>query len=67
MLVRASAPDFFVEDTPTAVIVGQVLGAIAQVDKATTVAKLRAARDRKRKEIGSPKAARPTPRGNPSW
>jgi DNA invertase Pin-like site-specific DNA recombinase len=52
MLVPASAPDFFVEDTPTAVLVRQVLGAIAQFDKATTVAKLRAARDRKRKEVG---------------
>ena len=50
MLVPASAPDFFVEDTPTAVLVRQVLGAIAQFDKATTVAKLRAARDRKRKQ-----------------
>jgi DNA invertase Pin-like site-specific DNA recombinase len=52
MLVPASAPDFFVEDTPTAVLVRQVLGAIAQFDKATTVAKLRAARDRRRKEVG---------------
>jgi DNA invertase Pin-like site-specific DNA recombinase len=51
MLVPASAPDFFVEETPTAVLVRQVLGAIAQF-KATTVAKLRAARDRKRKEAG---------------
>jgi DNA invertase Pin-like site-specific DNA recombinase len=33
--------------TPTAVLVRQVLGAIAQFDKATTVAKLKAARDRK--------------------
>jgi DNA invertase Pin-like site-specific DNA recombinase len=47
-LVPASAPDFFTEDTPTAVLVRQVLGAIAQFDKATTVAKLRAARDRAR-------------------
>jgi DNA invertase Pin-like site-specific DNA recombinase len=52
MLLPASAPDFFVEDTPTAVLVRQVLGAIAQFDKATTVAKLRAARDRKRNEVG---------------
>jgi hypothetical protein len=28
-------PDFFLEDTPTAVLVRQVLGAIAQFDKAT--------------------------------
>jgi DNA invertase Pin-like site-specific DNA recombinase len=46
-LIPATAPDFFTEDTPTAVLVRQVLGAIAQFDKATSVAKLKAARDRK--------------------
>ena len=51
-LVAASAPDFFLEDTPTAVLVRQVLGAIAQFDKATTIAKLKAARDRKRTAKG---------------
>src|SRR3984957_1342328 len=51
-LIPASAPDFFLEDTPTAVLVRQVLGAIAQFDKATIVAKLKAARDRKRKVTG---------------
>ena len=51
-LIPASAPDFFLEDTPTAVLVRQVLGAIAQFDKATMVAKLKAARDRKRKVTG---------------
>jgi DNA invertase Pin-like site-specific DNA recombinase len=51
-LVPASAPDFFLEDTATAVLVRQVLGAIAQFDKATLVAKLKAARDRKKAETG---------------
>ena len=51
-LIPTSAPDFFTEDTATAILVRQVLGAIAQFEKATTVAKLRAARDRKRKETG---------------
>jgi DNA invertase Pin-like site-specific DNA recombinase len=41
-LIAASAPTFFVEDTPTAVLVRQVLGAVAQFDKATTVARLAA-------------------------
>jgi DNA invertase Pin-like site-specific DNA recombinase len=40
-LIPASAPDFFQEDTPTAVLVRQVLGAIAQFDKATVVASSR--------------------------
>jgi len=51
-LVPASAPDFFMSDTPTAVLVRQVLGAIAQFDKASTVAKLAAARKRKREATG---------------
>ena len=46
-LIPATAPDFFTEDTPTAVLVRQVLGAIAQFEKTSLVAKLRAARDRK--------------------
>jgi hypothetical protein len=32
-LVPASAPDFFIEDTPAAVLVRQVLGAIAQFER----------------------------------
>jgi Resolvase, N terminal domain len=46
-LIPATAPDFFLEETPTAVLVRQVLGAIAQFEKASLVAKLKAARDRK--------------------
>jgi DNA invertase Pin-like site-specific DNA recombinase len=46
-LIPATAPDFFTEDTPTAALVRQVLGAIAQFEKASLVAKLQAARDRK--------------------
>jgi DNA invertase Pin-like site-specific DNA recombinase len=51
-LIPATAPDFFVEDTPTAVLVRQVLGAIAQFEKASLVAKLKASRERKRAAIG---------------
>ena len=40
-LIAASAPTFFIEDTPTAVLVRQVLGAVAQFEKATTVASWR--------------------------
>src|SRR4029077_12970953 len=47
-IIPASAPDFFTEDTPSAVLVRQVLGAIAQFEKASAVAKLAAARKRKR-------------------
>ena len=51
-LIAASAPTFFLEDTPTAVLVRQVLGAIAQFEKAGLVAKLAAARKRKRVATG---------------
>ncbi|KAB2942540.1 MAG: recombinase family protein [Hyphomicrobium sp.] len=47
-LVAADSPDAFVHDTPTAVMVRQILGAVAQFEKAALVAKLKGARDRKR-------------------
>ena len=52
VLIPATAPDFFTEDTPTAVLVRQVLGAIAQFEKTSLVAKLKAARDRKKAATG---------------
>jgi DNA invertase Pin-like site-specific DNA recombinase len=51
-IIAAESPRAFVEDTPTATLVRQVLGAVAQFDKAMTVAKLRLARDRIRKRDG---------------
>ena len=51
-LVAASAPTHFAEDTPTAILVRQVLGAIAEFEKTTLVAKLAAARKRKRAATG---------------
>ena len=46
-LIPATSPDHFTEDTPTARLVRQVLGAISEFEKASLVAKLKAARDRK--------------------
>jgi DNA invertase Pin-like site-specific DNA recombinase len=51
-LIAADNPSSFLDDTPTAKLVRQVLGAIAEFDKAMTVAKLRGARERKRRETG---------------
>lgn len=51
-LVPASAPDFFIDDTPTARLIRQVLGAVAEFEKATLVAKLSGARRRKRSVTG---------------
>ena len=58
-IVPASAPDFFTEDTPTAILVRQVLGAIAQFEKASAVAKLAAARKRKREREGRCEGRKP--------
>jgi DNA invertase Pin-like site-specific DNA recombinase len=51
-IIAADSPGAFVEDTPTATLVRQVLGAVAQFDKEMTAAKLRLARDRVRKRDG---------------
>ena len=60
-LIPADAPDFFTDETPTAVLVRQVLGAISQFEKATLVAKLKAARDRKRVATGRCEGRKPPP------
>jgi DNA invertase Pin-like site-specific DNA recombinase len=49
-LIAADNPGSFIDDTPTAKLVRQVLGAISEFDKAMTVAKLRGARERKRRD-----------------
>jgi DNA invertase Pin-like site-specific DNA recombinase len=51
-LIAADNPGSFIDETPTAKLVRQVLGAISEFDKAMTVAKLRGARERKRKAEG---------------
>jgi DNA invertase Pin-like site-specific DNA recombinase len=51
-LVAADSPDAFLDDTPTAVLIRQVLGAVSQFEKAALVAKLKAARDRKKAITG---------------
>ena len=51
-LIAADSPDSFLDSTPTAVLIRQVLGAVAQFEKAALVAKLRAARERKAKLTG---------------
>jgi DNA invertase Pin-like site-specific DNA recombinase len=51
-LIAADSPDSFVSDTPTAVLIRQILGAVAQFEKAMLVNKLRGARDRKSAKLG---------------
>jgi DNA invertase Pin-like site-specific DNA recombinase len=51
-IIAADSPTAFIDDGPTSRLVRQVLGAVAEFDKAMTVAKLRGARERKRREDG---------------
>jgi DNA invertase Pin-like site-specific DNA recombinase len=51
-LIAADAPDSFLSDTPTAVLIRQILGAVHQFDKSMLVQKLRGARDRKSAKLG---------------
>lgn len=51
-LVPVNAPDHFTDDTPTAVMVRQILGAVSQFEKAQLVQKLKGARKRKKDATG---------------
>jgi DNA invertase Pin-like site-specific DNA recombinase len=51
-LIAADSPDSFVDEPPTAVMVRQILGAVAQFEKAALVVKLKAARARAKKARG---------------
>src|SRR5215468_11271192 len=51
-LIAADSPASFLDDGPTSKLIRQILGAVAEFDKAMTVAKLKGARDRKRRTAG---------------
>lgn len=51
-LIAADDPDAFTADTPTARMVRQILGAVSEFEKASLVAKLKGARDRKSAATG---------------
>ena len=51
-IIPVDMPDHFVNETDTAVLVRNILGAISQFEKASIVSKLRKARDRKSKKLG---------------
>lgn len=51
-LIAVDDPDAFTSDTPTAVLIRQILGAVSQFEKASLVAKLAGARLRKRQANG---------------
>ena len=51
-LIAADSPDAFLDDTPTANMIRQILGAVSQFEKAMLVSKLKGARERKKRETG---------------
>jgi DNA invertase Pin-like site-specific DNA recombinase len=48
-VIAADSPSAFLDDTPTARLIRQILGAVSEFEKAMLVAKLKGARDRKRR------------------
>jgi DNA invertase Pin-like site-specific DNA recombinase len=58
-LIPVDAPTYFADPTPTAVMVRQIIGAVAQFEKAQLVHKLKAARDRKRAATGRCEGRKP--------
>ncbi|MCP5363966.1 MAG: recombinase family protein [Hyphomicrobiales bacterium] len=60
-LIPVNAPDYFTDETPTAVLVRQVLGAISQFEKTQLVAKLKKARQRKKDLTGRCEGRKPLP------
>ena len=57
-LLSACEPDLMATD-PTRILMRQIMGAIAQYDKSMLVSKLRASRDRKKKQTGRCEGALP--------
>ena len=51
-LIPVDAPEYFTEDTPSRVLIRQVLGAVSQFEKGNVVAKLKRGRNKKREETG---------------
>ena len=56
-LIAADSPNAFLDDTPTAVMIRQILGSVAQFEKAALVARLASARKRLGKTGGKPPLA----------
>jgi DNA invertase Pin-like site-specific DNA recombinase len=51
-LIASDSPGAFLDETPTAIMIHQLLGVISEFEKASLVAKLRGARERKKRATG---------------
>ena len=69
-LIAADSPSSFLDDGPTSKLIRQILGAVSEFDKAMTVAKLKGARDRVRRQRGKCEGRGPlcgVLKGGASW
>jgi len=64
-LIPVDAPDYFTDETPTAVMVRQILGAVSEFEKASLVHKLRGARERARAKRGKCEGRKSHAEANP--
>lgn len=60
-LIPVDAPGYFTEETETAVLIRQILGAVAQFEKNTLVRRMRVGRERKKAATGWCGGRRPVP------
>lgn len=51
-LVPVDAPDYFTDETPTAILIRQILGAVAEFEKRNSVERMKVARERIRMKTG---------------
>lgn len=60
-VVPVDAPDYFTDETPTAILIRQILGAVAEFEKRSLVDKMKKGRARKRKTTGRCEGRKPAP------
>ena len=66
-LIAADSPDAFLDETPTAVMIRQILGSVAQFEKAMLVAKLKGARAARKPTRANAAVASPIPSETRKW
>jgi DNA invertase Pin-like site-specific DNA recombinase len=65
-LIASDSPGAFLDETPTAIMIRQLLGVISEFEKASLVAKLRGARERKKRATGKCEGRRSVSEMNPA-
>jgi len=60
-LIPSDAPDYFIDETPTAIMIRQILGAVAEFQKRNLVEIMQKGRAKKRKETGRCEGRKPAP------